>query len=78
MKGKRLVMLDLAALVAGASAQGQFEERLKGVLRDVENSNGQVRVATLRVPCAVGTRVASMWPAVLTPLPPLYDRCVSR
>ena len=42
MKSKRVIVLDMAALVAGASAQGQFEERLKGVLRDVENSNGQV------------------------------------
>ena len=42
MKNKRVVSLDLAAMVAGASFRGSFEERLKGVLKDVKESNGQV------------------------------------
>ena len=42
MKNKRVVSLDLAAMVAGASFRGSFEERLKGVLKDVRESNGQV------------------------------------
>ena len=42
MRNKRVVSLDLAAMVAGASFRGSFEERLKGVLKDVKESNGQV------------------------------------
>ena len=42
MKNKRVVSLDLAAMVAGASFRGSFEERLKGVLKDVKESNGQI------------------------------------
>lgn len=42
MKGKRVLSLDLAALMAGAGVRGQFEERLKGVLRDIEQAEGKV------------------------------------
>ncbi|RKP11753.1 P-loop containing nucleoside triphosphate hydrolase protein [Piptocephalis cylindrospora] len=42
VKNKRVVSLDLGALVAGAKYQGEFEERLKGVLKDVEQSSGEV------------------------------------
>ncbi len=42
LRGKRLVALDLAAMVAGAQYRGQFEERLKSVLEEIQNSNGQV------------------------------------
>jgi ATP-dependent Clp protease ATP-binding subunit ClpB len=38
----KLIGLDLAALVAGASMRGQFEERLKSVLEEVQNSDGEI------------------------------------
>ncbi len=42
LKGKQLVALDLAALVAGAKYRGEFEERLKAVLKEINESDGQV------------------------------------
>ena len=42
LKGKQLVSLDLAALVAGAKYRGEFEERLKAVLKEITDSDGQV------------------------------------
>lgn len=42
LKSKIIVQLDLAALVAGTSFRGQFEERLKAVIEEVVNSDGQI------------------------------------
>ena len=42
LRDKRLVALDLGAMVAGAKYRGEFEERLKAVLGDIKESNGQV------------------------------------
>jgi ATP-dependent Clp protease ATP-binding subunit ClpB len=42
LKDKRLISLDLAALVAGAKYRGEFEERLKDVLKEITQSDGQV------------------------------------
>jgi ATP-dependent Clp protease ATP-binding subunit ClpB len=42
LKNKRIVALDLGALVAGAKYRGEFEERLKAVLKEVTSSNGQI------------------------------------
>ena len=42
LRGKRLISLDLAAMLAGAQYRGQFEERLKSVLDEIKSSNGQV------------------------------------
>jgi ATP-dependent Clp protease ATP-binding subunit ClpB len=42
LKNKRIVALDLGALVAGAKYRGEFEERLKAVLKEVTDSEGQV------------------------------------
>ena len=41
LKGKRIVTLDMGALVAGAKYRGEFEERLKAVLKAVQESQGQ-------------------------------------
>lgn len=42
IKGKRVLSLDMAALVAGAKYRGEFEERLKAVLKELESEQGQV------------------------------------
>jgi len=42
LKTKRIVALDMGSLVAGTSFRGQFEERLKAVLREVQESNGEI------------------------------------
>ena len=42
LKGKRLMSLDLASMVAGAKYRGEFEERLKAVLHDITESEGEI------------------------------------
>jgi ATP-dependent Clp protease ATP-binding subunit ClpB len=42
LKGKRLMALDLGALVAGAKYRGEFEERLKAVLSEIDAANGDI------------------------------------
>ena len=42
LKGKKLFALDMGALVAGAKYRGEFEERLKAVLDEIKNSDGEI------------------------------------
>jgi ATP-dependent Clp protease ATP-binding subunit ClpB len=42
LKGRKLVSLDMGALIAGAKFRGEFEERLKAVLNEVQRAEGQV------------------------------------
>ena len=42
LKNKRIISLDMGALIAGAKYRGEFEERLKAVLKDVQSSDGTV------------------------------------
>jgi ATP-dependent Clp protease ATP-binding subunit ClpB len=42
LKGKRLLALDLGAMVAGSKYRGEFEERLKAVLKEIESAQGEV------------------------------------
>ncbi len=42
LKDRKIFSLDLGALVAGAKYRGEFEERLKAVLNEIKNSNGQI------------------------------------
>jgi len=42
LKNKRVVALDMGALIAGAKYRGEFEERLKAVLKEIQSSNGDI------------------------------------
>lgn len=42
LKNKRIIALDLGSLVAGTQFRGQFEERLKAVIKEVQDSNGEI------------------------------------
>ncbi|MBU4690552.1 AAA family ATPase [Mycoplasma sp. ES3157-GEN-MYC] len=55
LKGKDIFELDLAALIAGASYQGQFEQRLKAVLKRIEESNGDIILFIDEIHMLIGT-----------------------
>ena len=42
LRDKRVISLDLGSMLAGAKYRGEFEDRLKAVLKDIEESNGQI------------------------------------
>ncbi|TPF93487.1 ATP-dependent chaperone ClpB [Bifidobacterium sp. UTBIF-78] len=42
LQGKKLISLDLGSMVAGSKYRGEFEERLKSVLNEIKNANGQI------------------------------------
>lgn len=42
LKGKQILNLDLGALIAGSKYRGEFEDRLKAVVKEIENSDGQI------------------------------------
>jgi ATP-dependent Clp protease ATP-binding subunit ClpB len=42
LKNKRIIMLDISSILAGAKYRGEFEDRFKAVLKEVEDSNGQI------------------------------------
>ncbi|OEJ25866.1 ATP-dependent chaperone ClpB [Streptomyces agglomeratus] len=55
LKNKRLVALDLGAMVAGAKYRGEFEERLKTVLSEIKESDGQIITFIDELHTVVGT-----------------------
>ncbi|MDJ0355199.1 ATP-dependent chaperone ClpB [Paenarthrobacter sp. PH39-S1] len=58
LRGKTLVSLDLAAMVAGAKYRGEFEERLKAVLEEIKNSEGQIVTFIDEIHTVVGAGAA--------------------
>jgi ATP-dependent Clp protease ATP-binding subunit ClpB len=58
LKGCRLIGLDLAALVAGATMRGEFEERLKAVLEEVTKSDGEIILFIDEMHTVVGAGVS--------------------
>jgi ATP-dependent Clp protease ATP-binding subunit ClpB len=58
LKNKRLVQLDMGALVAGAKYRGEFEERLKAVLKEITTSDGQIILFVDEMHTVVGAGAA--------------------
>jgi len=58
LKNKRIIALDLSALVAGAKFRGEFEERLKAVLKEIQNSAGQILLFIDEMHTVVGAGAA--------------------
>ena len=58
LKQKRIVVLDMGALVAGAKFRGEFEERMKAVLKEIQSSHGQVLLFIDELHTVVGAGAA--------------------
>jgi len=58
LKKKRVVVLDMGALVAGAKFRGEFEERLKAVLKEIQSSQGQILMFIDELHTVVGAGAA--------------------
>ncbi len=58
LKDKRVVALDLGAMIAGSKFRGEFEERLKAVLKDITGSNGQIIMFIDEIHTLVGAGAA--------------------
>ncbi len=54
LKNKQLFTLDMGSLIAGTKYRGEFEERLKGILKEIENSEGQILIFIDEVHTLVG------------------------
>ena len=54
LKGKQLLVLDMGSLVAGTKYRGEFEERIKGILKEVEKSEGNILLFIDEVHTLVG------------------------
>ena len=56
LKGKTIFSLDLGLLIAGAKYRGEFEERLKSILEEIDNSNGETLLFIDEIHNLVGAR----------------------
>lgn len=66
LKGKAIFALDMGALIAGAKYRGEFEERLKAVLAEVEKSEGRIIlfIDELHTIVGAGKQTAPWTPAI--------------
>ncbi|MEA4115305.1 AAA family ATPase [Mycoplasma sp. 744] len=55
LKNKKVYELDITSLIAGASYQGEFEKRIKNVLKEIENSNGNIILFIDEIHMLIGT-----------------------
>ncbi len=78
LAGKRLVVLDLAAMVAGAKYRGEFEERLQAVLTEIEEAGGEVVTFIDELHTVVGAGAAEGSMDAGNMLKPLLARGVLR
>ena len=58
LKKKRIIQLDMSALVAGAKFRGEFEERLKAVLKEIQSSSGEILLFVDEMHTVVGAGAA--------------------
>src|SRR6202008_2691485 len=73
LRNKRVITLDMGALVAGAKYRGEFEERLKAVLKEVQSSNGEIILFIDELHTVVGAGAAEGGmdeSNLLKPMPP--------
>jgi ATP-dependent Clp protease ATP-binding subunit ClpA len=59
LQGKRLMALDIGALVAGAKLRGEFEDRLRGILQEVHQAGGEVLLFIDEIHTLIGAGAAS-------------------
>lgn len=74
LKDKRLIQLDLGALIAGAKYRGEFEERLKAVLKEVTSAEGQIILFIDEIHTLVGAGAAEGAMDAANMLKPLLAR----
>src|SRR5262249_9196568 len=74
LKNKKIVALDMGALIAGAKFRGEFEERLKAVLKEVQESQGQIVLFIDELHTVVGAGKAEGAMGAGNLLKPLLER----
>ena len=61
LQNKKLISLDLGSMVAGSKYRGEFEERLKSVLQEIKNADGQIITFIDEIPSSARARPKDPW-----------------